>query len=487
MQHLRKVVSVLLGFIVGFNGISAYAYQIPPAKRLVESEETEFLAKISKAVSTIADRANQAVVFVSISKTVKQPPMGAINPFEFFFGPGAPGMPRGEGSPEQKQQGVGSGFIIDLGKGYIITNNHVIADADEIMVKLGNSETYDAKVVGRDPNTDVAVVQIKDSNFKKSGLGELSLANSDQLAVGDIVIALGAPFGLESSLSFGVVSALGRGSLSITELGDFIQTDAAINPGNSGGPLIDSHGSVIGMNTAIFSRSGAYNGIGFAIPANIVRTVAEQLINNGSMMRGYLGVGLRGGIDAEAAKDLSLPDNTKGALVSGIEPNGPAAKAGFEAGDVIVELNGKVVADDVEVRNRIGLMAPGTKIDVKIYRGGKAKNLSVVLAKWPDRNEVAEQAPAPDKLNAFGLGLAALNSDTRTKYGIRANAGVVVTQVDPDSGADRAGIKAGDLILKVNGNDVRDPKDFTKQINSKRRVYLRIEREGRELFVPLRR
>jgi len=205
------------------------------------------------------------------------------------------------------------------------------------------------------------------------------------------------------------------------------------------------------------------------------------------MMRGYLGVGLRGGIDAESAKDLGLPENTRGALVSAIEPNGPSAKGGMEAGDVIVELNGKVMADDVEVRNRVGLMAPGTKVDVKVYRNGKPKNLSIVLAKWPDNTEVAAQAPAADKLSAFGLGLAALNAETKAKYGIRASAGVVVTQVDPDSGADRAGIKPGDLILKVNGNDVRDPKDFNKQISNKRRVYLRIEREGRELFVPLRR
>jgi serine protease Do len=452
---------------------SAFAYEIPKSKKLVESDDVEILHKISKAVSTVAQASSKAVVFVSVSKTVKGVPFQGI-PFEFFFGPGFPnGGGRGQ-MPEQRQQGLGSGFVIDLSKGYVLTNNHVVADADTI------------KVVGKDKNTDIAVVQIKDDNYSRKDLGELTLGDSDQVRVGDFVIALGAPFGLESSLSFGTVSALGRGSLSITELGDFIQTDAAINPGNSGGPLLNTYGEVIGINTAIFSKSGAYNGIGFAIPANLVRTVSEQLINEGSIKRGYLGVQLRGAVDPETAKDMGLPENTRGALVVGVEPGGPASKAGFEPGDVVVELNGRQVEDDVELRNRIGLMKPGSKVAVKVFRNGKALSLNATLGNF--QQMVASESDESDaESKPFGLSLSPVTKQTREQYNVRANRGAIVTQVDPDSSADRAGIQAGDVILRVNNSDVKDLKDFLKQVSGKKRIYLRIEREGRELFVPLRR
>jgi serine protease Do len=488
MAYLSSLNRVLrMAIVAGFCVItqtSALAYDIPKSKKLVESEDVEILNKISKAVSTVAQASNRAIAFVSVSKTVKGMPFPSM-PFEFFFGPGAPNQ-RGGKMPDQKQQGLGSGFVIDLSKGYVLTNNHVVADADEISLKLANGQTYEAKVVGKDKNTDVAVVQIKDQNFSRKDLGELTLADSDQVRVGDFVIALGAPFGLESSLSFGTVSALGRGSLSITELGDFIQTDAAINPGNSGGPLLNTYGEVIGINTAIFSKSGAYNGIGFAIPANLVRTVAEQLINEGSIKRGFLGVQLRGSVDPETAKDMGLPENTKGALVAGVEPSGPAAKAGFEPGDVIVELNGKAVEDDIELRNRIGLMKPGSKVNVKIFRNGKKKDISATLANYQDNSGLPDEEVKSDS-KPFGMSLSNITRQAKEQYGIRSSQGALVTQVEPDSSADRAGIQPGDVIVKVNNSDVKDPKDFIRQISDKQRVYLRIEREGREQFVPLRR
>ena len=244
-----------------------FSYEIPraPANTNVSSN-IKALQQMSEGISELAANANKAVVFVSISKTIKGMPFGEINPFEFFFGPQFRGHPRGQ-APERKQKGVGSGFIIDLKKGLILTNNHVIEGADEISLKLANGETYDGKVLGRDKNTDVAVVKIKDKKYNRKGLGVLNLADSKKTKVGQFVIALGAPFGLEASLSFGVISALGRGNLQITNLGNFIQTDAAINPGNSGGPLLNMDGQVIGINTAIYSRSGSSAGIGFAVPA----------------------------------------------------------------------------------------------------------------------------------------------------------------------------------------------------------------------------
>jgi serine protease Do len=470
--------------IFAFTTPAAFSYTIPPSKKLVDSEDVNILHRISGAVSAIANEANKAVVFVSVSKTVKGGPADFINPFEFFFGPGFqnPRQPQ----QDRRQEGLGSGFFIDLDKGYILTNNHVVADADEITVRLSNGQNLSAKVVGKDKNTDVAVVQIKDNKYDRKGLGALTLGESDQLRVGDFVVALGAPFGLEASLSFGVVSALGRGSLSITELGDFIQTDAAINPGNSGGPLLNTYGEVIGVNTAIYSRTGAYNGIGFAIPANLVRTVAEQLIKDGKVERGYLGVGLNRGLDPELAKDMGLPDGTTGALVSAVEPNGPAKKAGLEPGDVVIELNGRPVINDVELRNRIGLMRPGTKADLKVFRNGKSTSIAATLTNWPDRSE-AEILSESVGQAPFGLSVAPVNSSTRKQFNLGVNHGVVVTAVEPNSASERSGLQPGDVIIRVNRDEVRAVADFDRAMKGKSRVQLRIIRDKRELFIPLRK
>ncbi|NDA64023.1 MAG: hypothetical protein EBX50_18650, partial [Chitinophagia bacterium] len=278
-----------------------FAYSLPSnSEKPLNDENIVALQKISKGVSTVAKHAEKAVVFVSVYKTVRGLPPGMIDPFEFFFG--NPGMPRrGEPKQQRREEGLGSGFIIDLNQGYIMTNNHVVQDADEIQLKFPNGDTHEAKIVGRDPNTDIAIVQIKERSFNKNGLSQLVLGNSDDVDVGDFAVAVGAPYGLEASVSFGIISAIGRGSLSITQMGNFIQTDAAINPGNSGGPLLNATGQVIGVNTAIYSRSGGYNGIGFAVPSNLARRIAEQLIGGGKVTRGYIGVGLQP-IDSELQK-----------------------------------------------------------------------------------------------------------------------------------------------------------------------------------------
>jgi len=463
----------------------ALGYDIPKAEKSpVLNEGTEHLLKISKGISTVAAHAKKGIVFVSVSKIVKGMPYGMVNPFDFFFGP-QPGRPP-QKAPEQKQKGLGSGFFIDLEKGYILTNNHVIDGADEISLKLANGESYDAKVVGRDKNTDIAVVQIKGS-FKKEGLVQLALGDSTSLEVGNICVALGAPFGLEASVSLGVVSALGRGSLSITELGDFIQTDAAINPGNSGGPLLSATGNVIGINTAIFSKSGGYNGIGFAIPSNLVRTVANQLINTGKIMRGYLGVVLSE-MDADLARELGIPKKSSdhGALIRSVEPGSPADNGGVKDGDVVIDINGKKIRDVQQLRTIIGLYKPSTKVNLTIYRNRKQKKLTVKLGSYNDtsvKNSSTDESPS----KGFGLSLRSVNSGLKKKYQFRSNSGAVVVRVDPNSSADRAGLQEGDVIIKLNRQRITSSQQFWKHSKSNSRILIRIERQGQNMFIPLRR
>ncbi|RZA23331.1 MAG: PDZ domain-containing protein, partial [Proteobacteria bacterium] len=360
----------------------ALAYELPVQDANKKpSDNVQLLQKISAGVAELSQDASKGIALISISKIIKGRPYYELDPFDFFYGPR--NRQADPSQPGQKQQsGVGSGFIVDLDKGYIVTNNHVVEGADEIDLKLSNGETYEAKVLGSDPNTDVAVVQIKDAKFNRKNLIALPFGSSDNVKVGEFVIALGAPFGLEFSQSFGAVSATSRGNLNITNLGNFIQTDAAINPGNSGGPLLDMQGNVIGMNTAIFSRSGSSAGIGFAVPSNLVREVALQLINKGKVARGYLGVRLAQDMDDDLAAAMNLPKGIRGALVGNVEKNTPAAKAGIESGDVITEVNGRAVHSGQELSNTVGLMQPGAKVAVAFYRGGIKKSTSISLGNY---------------------------------------------------------------------------------------------------------
>lgn len=488
---------LVLLFLVG--------YSLPPAPVDRQLDENgQLLQRISAAVSAIAQRANKSIVFVSISKAVQGTPFGMIDPFEFFFGPGFRHGPDGRGgspAPQQmpKQRGLGSGFIVDLDKGYVITNNHVVEGADEISLKLANDSTYDGRVVGRDKNTDVAVVQIKDAKFKRDGLDVLALGDSDRANIGDFVIALGAPFGLEASVSFGVISAIGRGNLDITQIGNFIQTDAAINPGNSGGPLLDVKGDVVGMNTAIYSRSGAYNGIGFAIPSKIVRSIADQLINSGKIHRGFLGVQL-GDLDEDIAAGLKLPKGQKGALIGSTNDGGPAAKAGLEAGDVIVEVNGKSVSSGREVATAVGLLRPGTQVAITYLRNGDRKTAQVTLQQHPDddaegSSEGDDRGGGGGKLDdSYGMALTDITPNLRQKFKIESKRGAVVVEVAPGSIADQKAIEPGDVIISEHAGGGRarliDSADQFRSIAKGakgRRLLVRIERQGRYRFVNLAR
>lgn len=479
---MKKIASAIIAALMLASAASAY--ELPNSKKPKLSSDAEHLQKISRGIAAVAGHAKRGIVFVSVEKVVKGQPFGMINPFDFFFGPG-PGGPQGEPgrpAPEFKQKGLGSGFFVDLEKGYVMTNNHVIEGADEISLKLDNGDTHTAKVVGRDPSTDVAVVQIQ-GKFNKQGLVQLSLGDSANVTVGDICVAVGAPFGLEASISMGVVSAIGRGSLRITDLGNFIQTDAAINPGNSGGPLLNSEGEVIGINTAIYSKSGGYNGIGFAIPANMARDVANQLIDTGKVDRGYLGV-LLSEMDPDLAKEMKVPSSYKGALVRSIEPGTPADKGGLEAGDVVVTVGDQKVENVQHLRNVIGLQRPGASVKLGIIRNGSLKTLNVRLGNFADATVSSQETKESGE---FGLTLSNPNPKLRQLYGFESKDGAVVTGVEENSGANRAGIQEGDLIVKVNDKQIRSAAEFFQYAKGKDRVLLRIERRGQYLFTPLRK
>jgi len=483
----------------------AAPYQFPTVDRNKYSDNVRALQQISVGVAELSQEAAKGVVLISISKIVKGHPYYEMDPFDFFFGPRFRQQQPNAPEQRQKQQaGVGSGFIIDLAKGYIITNNHVIEGADEISLKLGNGETHTGKVLGGDKNTDVALVQITNEKFKRDGLAQLSMGNSDNVRVGEFVIALGAPFGLEFSQSFGAVSATSRGNLNITSLGNFIQTDAAINPGNSGGPLINMEGLVIGMNTAIFSRSGASAGIGFAVPANLVRSIAEQLVNKGKVARGYLGVQLSPQeLDEELLSGLNLPKGTRGALVAKVEKGTPADKAGLESGDVITEVNGRPVYSGQELSNVVGLSPPLAKVPLTFYRGGKLQKATVTLGDYDQDNLVARRGgantpAAPDNSGntspadfQAGLKLEPLNKQKHAQYveqfAIDSNAGLLVLDVDPNSKARASGIRPGDVLLKANQTQLKSVKDLVEVFKSSNKVLLQLERSGNILFASIRK
>ena len=490
----RSVRFLLTGLLVwGGTGWStdAVAYEFPTkGGQLRQTEATRVLNQISKGVSDLSAEASKAVVFVSISKTIKGHPFSEVDPFEFFFGPRY--RPNGRRElPERKMKGLGSGFIVDMKEGYIITNNHVVEGADEISLKLANNTTYDGRVIGRDKNTDVAVVRIKDKNFNRKGLKALRLGDSDKLSVGQLVLALGAPFGLESSISFGVISAMGRGNLNITNLGNFLQTDAAINPGNSGGPLLGTNGKVIGMNTAIYSRSGASAGIGFAVPSNLLKNIALQLINKGNVARGYLGVRLQA-LDEDLAAGLNLPKKTRGALVAQVQVETPAAKAGLEEGDVIVSVDGKKIKNSSELSNRIGLLSPGSTVKLEVLRDGKPKKISVQLAAYPNEFTAADKSGNTESLPA-GMRLLPVDPQKgsfrkyKNQFNFTSSKGLLVLEVAPGTSGDSAGIRPGDVLLKANKKALKAPKDFYKIYKNSKKVLVQLEREGNFLFASIRK
>ncbi len=435
----------------------------------VQSQETgiESLRETGKAFASVAKKVSPAVVNIQVEKIVTNQSTQIPSPFEggvpdeffrHFFGPNFPGQQPDQSrkfqqmpQPEQRMSGQGSGFIISH-DGYILTNNHVVGGADKVTVRLEDGREFTAKTIGTDPHSDVAVIKIDAQD-----LPIISLGDSDVLEVGEWVVAIGNPFGLSHTLTVGVVSAKGRSNVGLADYENFIQTDAAINPGNSGGPLVDLDGNVIGMNTAIFSRSGGYMGIGFAIPVNMVRAIKDQLIIAGEVTRGYLGIVIQD-LTPDLAESFGL-DDQKGIIVAQVSKDSPAEKAGFKQGDVIEEFDGKAVSKVGSFRNQVAMKTPGSKHDIKIFRKGKPQTLSVTIGKLPSGELTA--FGSTENLNKLGFTVQNLTSSIAQELGLNPDAkGVVVTQVAQGSVADRANIQAGSLIEQVNHQPVSNTIEF---------------------------
>ena len=452
-----------------------------------EAHELENLRETSKAFSTIAKNAVPAVVFIKVEKTIEtgsrrgsgapnqyNDPYGFFGDefFERFFRDRMPQQPR-----EYRQSGQGSGFIIS-DDGYILTNNHVVGEADIITVKTHDGREFDAKLVGADGKSDVAVIKIEGENLPTMPLGD-----SDRLEIGEWVIAVGNPFGLAETLTFGIVSAKGRSTVGIADYEDFIQTDAAINPGNSGGPLINLDGEAIGINTAIYSQSGGSVGIGFAISINMAKSIKEQIITEGKVTRGQLGV-LISDLTNDVADYFDL-DSTKGVVVNEVVEGSPAQNAGLEAGDIILKINGRDVEGMGQLRNQIASIEPGTPIELVVNRRGNEKTLSVKIGELSDVSARAERTEPSRKL---GLTVQDLTEEMNRLYGGKQVQGVIVSAVAPESEAYRKGLRPGTIILSVNQKEVRSVDEFNKALQEStqyKKVLLLISERGYSRFVAL--
>ena len=445
-------------------------------------------ADFRKGFAAVSEKARPAVVFIKVEKQV--PVRGGVMPFfnnpHEFFGYGNPNeqMRRGRQQQTYKQTGQGSGFLISK-DGYILTNTHVVGDMDKITVKLADGREYIAKRIGADSKTEVALIKIEGDDFPS-----LTIGNPDTLLVGEWVVAIGTPFGLTQTLTVGVVSAKGRSNIGITDYEDFIQTDAAINPGNSGGPLLNIDDEVIGMNTAIYSQSGGYMGIGFAVPIDMAMQVKEQLVTNGKVTRGYIGVVMNPGeLTEQMAKSFGR-DQAGGVLIADVEKNGPADKAGIKSGDIITELNGKKIQDSTALRMEVARIMPKEKANLMIFRDGKDEKVTVTVSAFPE-DRVADKS-APDKMSELqdkiGLQVQEMTRDLAQRFGYETEQGVVVAEVASGSPAEEAGLRPGMLILEVNRKEVSGMRDFEQAIEKGQEgnMLLRVKTERGTRFVNLR-
>lgn len=455
----------------------------------LETEATE--SSVSKQVSsdftTVAKRAIPTVVAVRVKAPEQklspfqrdqrsgEDPFDAFGDdfFRHFFG-----GPRQRQMAPQNQPFIGqaSGFIISA-DGHILTNNHVVKNAGQISVMLNDGSEFDAEVVGQDPNTDIAVIKIDAKN-----LPHLSLGNSDNLEVGQWVVAIGNPLGLQASLTVGVVSAKGRNDLDIARIEDFIQTDAAINRGNSGGPLLNLDGEVVGINTAIASNMGGYMGIGFAIPSNIAQQITNQLINNGEVTRGYLGVNLQS-VNHNLAQAFGL-EKAEGALIADVKKDSPAALAGLKQGDIVISYNHTKILNIATLRNAVAMMEPGSKVNLTILREGKQLNIPVEIASFPTSGELISGIETK-----LGFEVENITPEIAQNLGLLDEKGVIVSNVRPGSPSAWTGMKKGALIIEANKQKVSSTEEFFKVLSTTetgKPVLLLIKQDGQMRFLSMK-
>ncbi|WP_068470063.1 DegQ family serine endoprotease [Candidatus Protochlamydia phocaeensis] len=434
----------------------------------------------------VAKKALPAVVSIKVESKKKSQLFGDdsqfSDPFDFFGGNDLWnffGLPKKD-SRSPSLVGQASGVIVSP-DGYILTNSHVVHDMDAINVQLTDGREFKAKVLGDDPNSDLALIKIEAQN-----LPYLTLGNSDDIEVGQWVAAIGNPFGLQATLTVGVVSAKSRNNLDIARYEDFIQTDAAINRGNSGGPLVNLDGEVIGINTAIATNSSSsYMGIGFAIPSNMAKHVMEEILSDGKVSRGFLGVSLQS-IDYNLAKAFGL-DKVEGALVANVVKGSPADKAGIQTEDIILKINDRPVENAAALRNAIYMMKPGTRVDLTILRKDKIMQLPLEVGNYKEEEMASSSTSAPDK-NLLGIEVGNLTPEIARNLGYDQDQGVVVTKVDPNSVAAWAGLKKGALIMAVNRQKVENIEQFNKALKSapeERPVLLQLRQGDRYLFLSL--
>ncbi len=458
-----------------------------------DTNSIDTLRQMGKAFANIAQKASPAVVSLKAEKTVtrdysiRQGPFGEpFDPsqddlFEYFFRRSP--LPR-QDTPRREyripQTAQGSGFIIS-DDGYILTNNHMVGEAEKVEVELADGRKFTAEVKGADPESDVAVVKIDANN-----LPHLELADSDVLEVGEWVIAIGNPFGLSHTVTAGIVSAKGRSDVGLATYEDFIQTDAAINFGNSGGPLLNLDGKVVGINTAILGTTGNI-GIGFAIPINMAKSVYPQLIESGSVERGYLGL-LPETITSSMAELIGLKD-TKGVIISEITKDSAADKAGLKHNDVILELNGKPVESESEFRRNVALLKPGSEVELAIWRDGKREKITAKLDKRPPLDELIKSSQ-PGRIDELGFSVQNLSNELVERYGFQDKKGVIVSGVEPGSQAAQEGLRVGMLIIEVNLKPVQNTREFSEAIaqakKEKGRVILLVNDGQRRRFIELK-
>ena len=447
-------------------------------EKAISPESVKTLSGLSEALADVADAVRPAVVNISTTSVVnmEDSPYGDMfnDPFfRHFFGDGHPGMKR-----KYKSSALGSGVIVNE-NGFILTNNHVVKGADEIKVILYDKREFKGKVVGTDPRTDLSVVKIEAKN-----LPTLTLGDSSKLKTGDVVLAVGNPFGLNQTITMGIVSAVGRSNIGLADFEDFIQTDAAINPGNSGGALVNGRGELVGINTAIFSTSGGYMGIGFAIPSDMAKSVMDSIIKHGKVIRGWLGVSIQN-LTPDLAKSLGIKE-TEGALIAGVENSSPADKAGLKRGDLITEMNGKKITDATALRNVVASMAPGAKADIKIIRSGKELTITAVLGEYKEKKIVKKTAYN----NAFkGVTVQELTPSLRDKLNLPEGiAGVVVTDIASDSPSQGL-LQVNDVIEEMNRKAVRSAQEYeaiVSKIGEHDTILLLIFRDGGSIYMTLK-
>jgi Do/DeqQ family serine protease len=383
---------------------------------------------------------------------------------------------------ERREQGMGSGVIVTA-DGYILTNNHVVEQADEIKVLLGDKRSFKGKLIGTDPKTDLAIIKIDAGN-----LPTLSWGDSSHLQVGEMVLAVGNPFGLNQTVTMGIISAVGRANMGIVDYEDFIQTDAAINPGNSGGALVNLRGELIGINTAIFSRSGGYMGIGFAIPSNMAKTVMTNLIKHGKVVRGWIGVSIQE-LNQDLARQFGAAE-AKGALVGDVMDDSPASKAKLERGDIITTYNGVSINDPSHLRMLVAETPPGTAVTLTILRDKQSKEIKLTVGELPKDLAKASRGGSESGRGEQGLAgvtVEPLPTDRPGRFG-RKESGVVVSEIQPDSAAERAGLRAGDVIREINRKPVRNVRDFERlvsELSPKQTVLVLLSRGNATIFLSI--